>query len=185
MMCISFGARYPHSNVRLILNKLDGVISAESIKKLMARFMAEDSEADAGTIHERMFRTILREFIGYELSEHELITLTRHFRQADLRQERLPEETLFSLLQNELKRAQVGITENLEIFRTCHKFLRFQFTSFAQLLTTFQNKDSTGSGVLSKKIVRHTLVGALAAPGKAGHLRSGIIRDIIDGCLVT
>ena len=46
-------------------------------------------------------------FVGHELSEHELITLTRHFRQPDLRQERLPEETLFSLLQIELRRAQV------------------------------------------------------------------------------
>ena len=61
------GARYPHSNVRLILNKLDEVISADSVKKLMARLMGEDGEADAGTVHERMFRTILRDFIGYEL----------------------------------------------------------------------------------------------------------------------
>ena len=122
----TFGFRYPHSNVRLILNKLNDVISAETVKTLMARFMAEDCEADAGTIHERMFRTILREFIGYELSEHELITLTRHFRQADLRQERLPEETLFALLQNELKRAQVGMNDRkAELFRTCYQFLRF------------------------------------------------------------
>ena len=63
------GARYPHSNVRLILNKLDDVIPADSIKKLMARFMGEDGEADAGTVHERMFRTILRDFIGYELRD--------------------------------------------------------------------------------------------------------------------
>ena len=122
---ITFDVRYPHSNVRLILNKLDEVISTESVKTLMARFMAEDSEADAGTIHERMFRTILREFIGYELSEHELITLTRHFRQADLRQERLPEETLFALLQNELKRAQVGFRESTpmsKLHQIRHKF---------------------------------------------------------------
>ena len=63
------GARYPHSNVRLILSKLDDVIPADSIKKLMARFMGEDGEADAGTVHERMFRTILRDFIGYELRD--------------------------------------------------------------------------------------------------------------------
>ena len=61
----------------------------------------------------------------------------------------------------------------------------FQFTSFAPLLTTFQTKDTGGSGRLDKRTVRHTLVGALAAPGKSGHLRSGVVRDIIDGCLVT
>ena len=55
--------------MRLILNKLDDVIPADSIKKLMARFMDEDGEADAGTVHERMFRTILRDFIGYELRD--------------------------------------------------------------------------------------------------------------------
>ena len=54
------------------------------------------------------------------------------------------------------------------------------------MLTTFQTKDTGGSGRLDKRTVRHTLVGALAAPGKSGsHLRSGIVRDIIDGCLVT
>ena len=46
------------------MDKLDAVISAEALKTLTARFMGEDCEADAGTIHERMFRTILRDFIG-------------------------------------------------------------------------------------------------------------------------
>ena len=64
----------------------------------------------------------MREFIAYELSEHELITLTRHFKQTDLRQERLPEETLFALLQNELKRAQVGVAKDLDIIALSDKF---------------------------------------------------------------
>ena len=62
--CVCDLPRHPHSNLRLILAKLDAVVSAEALKTLTARFMEEDCEADAGTIHERMFRTILREFIG-------------------------------------------------------------------------------------------------------------------------
>ena len=62
--------------MRLILNKLDDVIPADSIKKLMARFMDEDGEADAGTVHERMFRTILRDFIGYELRDRQAYSMS-------------------------------------------------------------------------------------------------------------
>ncbi len=156
--------QYPHSNIRLVLEKLDKTISKAQVKTLMSRFMEEDQSLDEGRIAERMFRIILRDFIGFELSEHEIITLTRHFRAPDARQERLPEETLFALLQNELK--------------------RMQFTSFAEILATFQGKDIEGKGLLPKSVVRHTLVSAFAATSKTT-LKNHAIRELVDKALVT
>ena len=51
-----------------------------------------------------LLRNIVRKFTGHDLSEHEMITLTRHF---SLEQKALPGpplNTLFSLLQLELKK---------------------------------------------------------------------------------
>ena len=60
-----------------------------------------------GGISERSFRSVLREFLGYELNEHEIITLTRRFRNRDLRYlQRLSLQVLFSLLQSEMKLVQ-------------------------------------------------------------------------------
>ena len=129
----------------------------------MAKFMYEDHH-DVGYIQERMFRLILREFIGSELSEHEIITLTRNFRSPDMRHARLPEVMVFALLQNELR--------------------RLQFSSFDEILSTLNMKDTKGSGKLSKSVVRHTLVGSLAASSKS-NLRTHAIRDLVDKALVT
>jgi Ca2+-binding EF-hand superfamily protein len=92
--------------MRLILTKLDDVISEEQVKSLMSEFMAEDHN-DVGYIQERMFRSIARGYIGLELSEHEIITLTRAYRTEDMRHARLPEETLLALLQNELREGEI------------------------------------------------------------------------------
>lgn len=50
------------------------------------------------------FRTVLREFIRFDLTEHEIITLVRYFKDPDLRINRLPTQQLFAMLQTELKR---------------------------------------------------------------------------------
>ena len=155
IFCIS---QYPHSNIRLIMERLDKEISVEGTKALMATFMDRDQE-DRGMVSEYDFRycsswrgkrkeilefkyslnllnyaifnsrkleyhiyyrDIIRSAAGFSLSEHQLTTLTRHFRlPMDTQGKRqVPRHVLFSLLQAELKRGH--------------------FTAFAELVKTLQ-----------------------------------------------
>ncbi len=83
--CI-FLSQYPHSNIRLVMSELTSALSC-SAKELMAALMTHDPE-DAGVVTESNFRSVLRQFAGFKLSEHQTVTLCRHFRQP--RRERDP-----------------------------------------------------------------------------------------------
>ncbi len=78
--------RFPHSNIRLVMSSLDSLLSAEDVKAMMAVLMERDPE-DTGLVSEADFRKVLRDFVGFRLSEHQTITLCRRFRRP-----RLPEQ---------------------------------------------------------------------------------------------
>lgn len=107
-------------------------------------------------------RSVLRDFFGFNLNEHEIITLVRHFRSRDERHQRLPRHLLVSLLQAELK--------------------KINFSTFAEVLKTFQAKDVVASGTLPKDVVRHTLVSSCGNPRRS-QLKTFAIRDLIDSYL--
>ena len=49
-------------------------------------------------------REILHHYVGYNLSEHQIITIIRAFQDKDYLNPSLPTENLYSILQTELKR---------------------------------------------------------------------------------
>ena len=48
-------------------------------------------------------RDILHEFVGYNLSEHELITLVRHYKLDDKASPSLPKEDMHALIQASIR----------------------------------------------------------------------------------
>ena len=48
--------QYPHSNIRLVKERLNHLLSAEDVKTMMARFMQADPE-DYGFVTETNFRS--------------------------------------------------------------------------------------------------------------------------------
>ena len=67
--------QFPHSNHRVILDKIVAM-AGEHFKAMMARLMKDDP-MDSGEVIETIFRAVLDQFIGYDLSEHEIHTLVR------------------------------------------------------------------------------------------------------------
>ena len=84
------------------------------------------------------FREILHHYIGYNLSEHQIVTIIRAFQSRDALNPSLPTENLYSILQTELKR------------------INFQF--FDQLEMNLQEKDVHETGMLSKRLLRINLI---------------------------
>ncbi|XP_059082013.1 EF-hand domain-containing family member C2-like isoform X1 [Tigriopus californicus] len=152
--------KYPHSNIRLILEKLDGLLDASQVKHMMAKFMDSDP-TDRGIVLEQSFRSILNQFIPNNLSEHEIITLVRHLQEVNLEARIVATDTVFSLLQMELK--------------------RMQFSAFPQLILTLESADLNAEGVLPKSKLRNVLVAACCKSKTT--LRGNNIRDLIDECL--
>lgn len=112
------------------------------VKPMMAQFLSHDQQ-DTGYIREPLFREILHNFVGYNLSEHQIITIVRAFQSKDQFNPSLPTEKLFSILQTELKR------------------INFQF--FDQLYMNLREKDLEGKGKLPKSVIRINLVSGCAA----------------------
>ena len=83
-------------------------------------------------------REILHHYIGYNLSEHQIVTIIRAFQSRDALNPSLPTENLYSILQTELKR------------------INFQF--FDQLEMNLKEKDVNESGMLSKQLLRINLI---------------------------
>ena len=84
------------------------------------------------------FRDILHHYIGYNLSEHQIVTIIRAFQSRDALNPSLPTENLYSILQTELKR------------------INFQF--FDQLEMNLKEKDVNETGMLSKQLLRINLI---------------------------
>ena len=83
-------------------------------------------------------REILHHYIGYNLSEHQIVTIIRAFQSRDALNPSLPTENLYSILQTELKR------------------INFQF--FDQLEMNLKEKDVNETGMLSKELLRINLI---------------------------
>ena len=90
-----------------------------------------------------LFRDILHKYVGYNLSEHQIITIIRAFQSKDHLNPSLPTDQLYSILQSELKR------------------INFQF--FDQLEMNLKEKDPNGSGMIPKEIIRINLVSGFGA----------------------
>ena len=113
------------------------------------------------------FREILHQFIGYNLSEHQLISLIRKYRSEDLASPSLPPAILFSVLQGELK--------------------RINFLNFEAVQKAFEDKEESlvkegtkeaKTGMLSREITRRTLVSILGSV--KSQLRIHNVNHLID-----
>ena len=109
-------------------------------KPLMASFLGQDP-TDSGYVNEGVFRDILHNFIGYNLSEHQIITVVRAYRSCNRISPSLPTDKLYSVIQAELKR------------------INFQF--FDNLYMNLCEKDIDGTGKLSKEALRISLCSGL------------------------
>ena len=79
---------------------------------MMSDFLHQDPE-DTGHVNETIFRDVLQEYVGYNLSEHQIITIVRKFRNPDFQPPSLPIQKLYAILQAELKRINFQFFENL------------------------------------------------------------------------
>ena len=113
------------------------------------------------------FRQILHQFVGYNLSEHQLISLIRKYRAEDLASPSLPPAVLFSVLQGELK--------------------RINFLNFEAVLKAFEDKEESlvkegakeaKNGMLDREITRRTLVSILGSA--KSQLRIHNVNHLID-----
>ena len=115
-----------------------------------------------------MHREILQQFIGYNLNEHQLISLIRQYRTKDKISPSLPTNVLFSVLQGELKRI------NFLNFEALLKGLEGKEDSLIK-----EKKKEEKNGMLPKEVVRLTLI-ALLGSAKS-QLRIHNVNHLIDG----
>ena len=124
---------------------------------MMSDFLHQDPD-DSGYVKESIFREILQQYVGYNLSEHQVITIVRKYRNSDYQMPSLPTEKLYAILQAELKR------------------INFQF--FEYLYMTFKERDYDQSGKLPKDVIRITLVSGFAA--SKSNLKSHNVNHIVE-----
>ena len=79
---------------------------------MMSDFLNQDPD-DTGHVAENIFRDIIQNYVGYNLSEHQVITIVRRFRNPDFRFPSLPTDKLYAILQAELKRINFQFFEYL------------------------------------------------------------------------
>ena len=115
-------------------------------------------------------RDILHQFIGYNLNEHQLICLIRHYRSKDLVAPSLPSAALFSVLQGELKRI------NFLNFEALHQGLEEKEEKMLK-----EGQKTEKDGMLSKEITRRTLVSILGAA--KSQLRIHNVNHLIDALI--
>ena len=153
--------QFSHSNIRAVINKV-AVKVGDQFKTVMARFMRDDP-TDTGTVSESVFRTVLDEFVGFDLSEHEVITILRKYRlvappPADTERERLR-----SLLQADLR------SDN--------------FSQFDKLLLSLRQADLGGCGRLARPDLRRVLLSSLGLT--RSQQRTQTVRHLMDAFLKT
>ena len=124
---------------------------------MMSDYLGHDPD-DSGYVREDIFREILQNYVGYNLSEHQIITIVRKFRSRDAKHPSLPTDKLYSILQAELKR------------------INFQF--FDHLFMTFKEKDLNQTGRLPKDTIRISLVSNFGA--SKSHLKSHYVNHIVE-----
>ena len=149
---------FPQSNLRIIIEEVIKCVGEKGgVKPMMADFLGHDPD-DSGFVNERIFREILHNYVGYNLSEHQIITIIRAFRNQDQLVPSLPTDKLYSILQAELKK------------------INFQF--FDQLYASFKEKDIEGKGFLSKEEIRINLVSGFRASKST--LKSHYVNHIVE-----
>ena len=155
-----FREQFAHSNIRVVLNKVAARVG-EQFKAMMARFMRDDP-SDVGLCSESVFRTVVDQFVGFDLSEHEIITLIRRYRKVHKIKSADEEKSrIQALLQADLR------SDN--------------FSNFDKLLLSLKQADRTQSGCLSKAEMRRVLLSSLGLT-RSQH-RAQTFRHLLDGFL--
>ena len=148
--------QFAHSNIRVILDKI-AAKAGEHLKQLMARFM-QDDPTDSGNVTESVFRGIMDQYLGFDLSEHELITLIRKYRTIANKSPLHEKERLRSLIQADLRRDN--------------------FSQFDKLLLSLKQADLQGTGKLEKDILRRVLLSSLGLT--RSQQRTQAVRHLLD-----
>ena len=120
-----------------------------------------DDPNDIGTVPESVFRSVLDQFVGFDLSEHEIITLIRKYRlrvKKSLEQEK---SRILSLLQADLR---------------CDNFSQFE-----KLLLAMKQADKGGEGALTRAEVRRVLLSSLGLTRSQQRTQS--VRHLLDTLL--
>lgn len=156
-----FREQFAHSNIRVLLNKI-AVKVGEQFKQMMARFMRDDP-SDVGYVPESVFRAVLDQFIGFDLSEHEIITLIRKYRLPDQKSVEQEKARLTSLIQADLR------SDN--------------FSQFDKLQLALRQADKARAGRLTKPEVRRVLLSSLGLT--RSQLRTQAVRHLLDAYLET
>ena len=156
-----FREQFSHSNIRVILNKIGEKVGAE-YKQMMAKFMGDDP-SDAGHVPESVFRTVLDHFIGFDLSEHEIITLVRKYRLKAPKSMYHEKSRITSLIQADLR---------------CDNFCQFD-----KLQLALKQADKAREGVLEKQELRRVLLSSLGLT--RSQQRTQAVRHLLDALLET
>ena len=154
--------QFSHSNIRAVTNKVAAKVGGDQFKSLMARFMRDDP-ADTGNVSESVFRTILDEFVGFDLSEHEVITILRKYRVVSPASPDQERERIRSLLQADLR------SDN--------------FSQYDKVLLALQQADRGAGGRLGRQEVRRVLLSSLSLT-RSQH-RTQTVRHLLDAFLKT
>ena len=116
------------------------------------------------------YRDILHKFIGYNLNEHQIISLVRKYREKDEISPTLPSHVIFSVLQGELKRI------NFLNFEALIKGLEEKEDSLIK-----EQKKEERNGMLPKEIIRRSLIAILGTA--KSQLRIHNVNHLIDALL--
>ena len=153
--------QFSHSNIRAVTNKVAAKVG-DQFKSLMARFMRDDP-TDTGEVSESVFRRILDEFVGYDLSEHEVITILRKYRVITSPAPDQERGRLRSLLQADLR------ADN--------------FSQYDKVLLALQQADTGGQGHLHRQHLRRVLLSSLGLT--RSQQRTQTVRHLLDAFLKT
>jgi Ca2+-binding EF-hand superfamily protein len=142
--------QFPHANIRLILAKLKGPATVH-VDQIRATFKDADSENN-GLIPDDQFKTLVKSLAKSLLNEHEVITLSRHYKV----KKDPPLGSLIAIVQDDLK--------------------RLNYNSFSELLKEFQSSDESKCGFIEREELLH-LCNILKLP-----LSDQLIQAMMENC---
>ncbi|XP_798540.1 EF-hand domain-containing family member C2 [Strongylocentrotus purpuratus] len=123
---------FPMSNIGFISQKISTIASQH--KEKIKEFLNRNDPSNSGHLEFDLFRNLLVQLGGSQLSEHEIIVLARYY--SDTQDVKLSVETLVSIVQEQLKKNS--------------------FENFTKLLEGFLQHDTDKSGYLDGALVRST-----------------------------
>ncbi|XP_071799106.1 EF-hand domain-containing family member C2-like [Asterias amurensis] len=122
----------PVSDINLIVQKL-GQIASRNMEQIKEFFKRNDPEG-TGKLEYDLFRNLMVQLGGSNLSEHEIMTVARYY--SDSQDEKMPLEGLVSVVQEQLRRSN--------------------FENFAKLVEGLSSYDTDRSGFVDVELVRKT-----------------------------